>query len=253
MRIASLILPMALLCWVQLPGQTAAELVARNLDARGGIENIKAIKTLRITGRLQQGSFTARITRTSMAPNLLRDTFTVQGMSQIDSYDGSSGWKISPFEGRKDPELLGERELRNISEEADFYGPLVDYARKDNRIEYLGHDTVDGDDVYRLKVTLANGDIVYYYLDPDTYLEIRVEKIEFVGGAVHELVTNLGSYKKVAGVYFPFSMEAGSLQDEPNNLTKITVEKMEANITVDPAIFTMPAQPKTPASPGGGY
>ena len=34
---------------------------------------------------------------------------------------------------------------------------------------------VDGDDALRLKVTLKNGDIIYYYLDPDTFLEIRKE------------------------------------------------------------------------------
>jgi hypothetical protein len=188
-----------------------------------------------------------------MAPNLLRDTFTIQGMSRIESYDGSSGWKISPFSGRKDPELLGERELRSISEEADFYGPLVDYTIKDNRVEYLGHETVDGDDVYRLKVTLANGDIVYYYLDPDTYLEIRIEKMEFIRAAVHETVTNLGSYKKVAGVYFPFSMEAGDMQDDPSGFSKIAVEKIEANVPVDPTLFKMPVQAKAPARPEGGF
>jgi len=236
-----------LACPMMLVGQTAAELVAKNLEARGGVEKIKAIKTLKMTARLQQGAFTAQITRTAMTPNLVRDTVTIQGMSEIESYDGSSGWKISPFEGRKDPELMGERELRSITEDADFYGPLVDYATKDNRIEYLGHETVDGDDVYRLKVTLANGDIVYYYLDPDTYLEIRTEKMQFVRGEVNESVMNLGSYKKVAGVYFPFAMEQGGKQDDPSNFAKITIEKIEANVTVDPAQFKMPVTKPAPA------
>ena len=185
-----------------------------------------------------------------MAPNMVRDSFTIQGMSQIQSFDGSSGWQISPFQGRKDPELLGERQLREITEEADFYGPLVDYSTKDNRIEYLGRDTVDGDDVYRLKVTLANGDIIYYYLDPDTYLEIRTEKMQFVQGAVHESVTNLGSYKKVSGVYFPFSLEMGNPKEDPSSYGKVTLEKIEANVPVDPADFKMPTAGNT--TPAGG-
>jgi hypothetical protein len=230
--------------------QTAAELVAKNLQARGGIDQIKAIKTLRMTGKMQMGGFVAKVTRTSMAPNMVRDALTIQGMSEIMAYDGSTGWKISPFQGRKDPELLGEEELRDITEEADFYGPLVDYTTKDNRIEYLGHDTVDGDDVYRLKVTLANGDIIYYYLDPDTYLEIRTQKMEFVRGAVHETVTNLGSYKKVDGVYFPFSMEMGGPNDDANSLSKVTVEKIEANVPVDRGEFKMP--PVTSPAPNSG-
>ena len=53
---------------------------------------------------------------------------------------------------------------------------FVDYQQKGNKVEYLGHDTVDGDDALRLKVTLKNGDIIYYLLDPDTFLEIRTER-----------------------------------------------------------------------------
>jgi hypothetical protein len=233
-----------------LAGQTADELVAKNLEARGGSAAIKAIKSLRMTGRVQQpGGFTARISRTSMAPNLLRQTVTIQGMTQIEAYDGSSGWRLSPFEGRRDPELLGENQLRGFVEDADFYGPLVDYRTKDNRVEYLGHDTVDGDDAYRLKVTLANGDILYYYLDPDTYLEIRIEKMEFVRGTVIESVTNLGSYKKVAGVYFPYSMEFGGARQDPGDFTKVTLDKIEANVEVDPTLFQMPGA--NAAAPSG--
>lgn len=231
---------LALACPAFLPAQTAEDLVAKNLRARGGIEKIKAIKTLRLSGRVQRGGFTAQVLLISKAPNLLRQEFTVQGMSQIEAVNGPAGWKISPFEGRKDPEKLGEDELRPLMEDADFYGPLVDYNTKDNKVEYLGHDTVDGDDVYRLKVTLANGDFIYYYLDPDTYLEIRTERVVHVRGAVQETLANLGSYKLVNGVYFPFSLELGSKQS-PGDLTKILVEKYEANIPVEDYLFQMPA------------
>src|SRR5690349_18910035 len=144
-------------------GQTAEELVKRNLDAKGGVEKIKAIRTLRMSGKLQQGSFTAEIGEDAMAPNLLRQNFTIQGMTAVQAYDGKIGWKISPFEGRKDAQLVGEEELRDLVEDADLYGPLVDYQAHGNKVEYIGHDTVDGDDVYRLKVTLKNGDFYYYY------------------------------------------------------------------------------------------
>jgi len=200
-----------------LSAQTAEELVDRNLQAKGGVEKIKAIRTLRVTGKLQQGGFTAQVATDSMAPNLLRQNFTIQGMTEIQAYDGNIGWKISPFEGRKDPQLLGEEELRQIVEDANFYGPLVDYRAQGNKIEYIGKETVDGDDVHRLKVTLKNGDIYYYYLDPETFLEIRTEKVQFIRGAVRESVIECGSYKLVAGVYMPFTYEVGSKQNPGNN------------------------------------
>jgi hypothetical protein len=226
-----------------LSGQTAEELVAKNILAHGGVEKIKSIKTLRMTGRLQSGSFQAQVGQDNMAPDLTRQTFTVQGMTEIEAYDGSVGWKISPFEGRKDPELLGEDELRPLIEEADFYGALVDYQAKGNRVEYLGHDSVDGDDAHKLKVTLKNGDIVYYYLDPETFLEIRVENVRFIRGAVRESFHEPGSYKLVGGVYYPFSLESGN-KLQPGNTVRITIDKIEVNVPLDKKEFQMPEPPK---------
>jgi hypothetical protein len=232
-------------------GQTADELVAKNIEAHGGLDKIKAIKSLRMTGRFQQGDFSAQVAQFAKAPNDVRETFSLQGMTQVQAYDGTTGWQISPFQGRKEPELLGEDDMRDIVEDADFYGPLVDAKEKGNTIEYLGHTTVDGDDAYRLKVTLKNGDIIYYYLDPDTYLEIRVERQQFIRGAVRESVTNLGSYKLVNGVYFPFSVESGQKRN-PNSFSQVTYEKIEANVPLEDTMFQMPAAPAastTPAKP----
>jgi hypothetical protein len=217
---------------------TADDLVAKNLEAKGGLAKIKAIKSLRMTGRLQQGAFTAVVGQEARAPNLLRLMFTVQNMTQIQAYDGSVGWQISPFGGRKDPELLGEDDLRDLVEQADFYGPLVDAKEKGNTIESLGTDVVDGDEVHRLKVTLKNGDIVYYYLDPDSYLEIRTETQQFIRGSVRERVTELGSYKPVNGVYFPFAIETGPKRN-PDAAAKITFEKIEANVDIPDRDFRM--------------
>lgn len=242
MRAALSILLLLTWCAAPAAAQTAEELVAKNTEAKGGIAKIKAIKTLRMTGRLQQGDFTAVVGQESKAPDLLRGTFTIQNMTQIQAYDGKVGWQISPFAGRKDPELLGEDDMRDLTEAADFYGPLIDYREKGHTVEYLGHDTVDGDDVYRLKVTLKNGDIVYYFLDPDTYLEIRTETQQFIRGSVRERVTELGSYKLVNGVYLPFSVETGPKRN-PDARSKITYDKIEANVDLADADFKMRPRP----------
>lgn len=231
-----------------LTAQTADDLVAKNIQAKGGIEKIKAIHSLRTTGKLQAGSQMLLVQSDTMAPNLVRQMVTIQGMTQIQAFDGARGWQISPFQGRKDPEGLGEDDTRDLQDDADFYGPLVDYQSKGNTVEYLGHDTVDGDDAYRLKITLKNGDIFYYFLDPDTYLEIRTEKQEFIRGSVRESFNEYGSYKKVNGVYYPFSIESGSKQS-PNDRAKITIEKIEANVPLDISEFKMPV-PKAPSPEG---
>ncbi len=141
---------------------------------------------------------------------------------------------------------MGEDQLHGMIEEADFDGPLVDYKTKGNTVEYLGHDQVDGDDVYKLKVTLKNGDIFYYYLDPDTYLEILVEKQIFIRGSVRESATEYGSYKPVNGVMYAFSQATGSKND-PDNRAKINVKKIEVNVPIDDSKFKMPGTPEKKA------
>ena len=222
--------------------QTAEELVAKNLQAKGGVEKIKAIKSVKLTGNFENGGFKATVGTINKRPDLVKESFSLQGMTQVQAYDGSKGWQISPFSGRRDPELLGEDDVRGLAEDADFDGPLVDAAAKGNKIEYLGKDQVDGDDAYKLKVTLKNGDIFYYYLDPDTYIEIQIEKQQFIRGSVRESVTSLGSYKPVNGVMYPFSMESGP-KNNPNARGKITVTKLEVNVPVEDNEFKMPAAP----------
>ncbi|HYA63238.1 MAG TPA: hypothetical protein VED66_08535 [Candidatus Sulfotelmatobacter sp.] len=226
--------------------QTADELVGKNLQARGGVEKIKAVQTYRSVGRLTGGgrrAVVATVTLERMRPNLLRSGFTLQAMTRVRAYDGSTGWQIQPFRGNKEPQLMGEDDARDLSIDADIDGPLLDYKEKGNTVEYLGHDVVDGDDALRLKVTLKDGDIIYYYLDPDTYLEIRKETQQFIRGAVKENVIDLGSYKPVAGVMYPFSLSFGPKND-PSSWATVTVDKIEINSGVERSEFAVPASLK---------
>jgi hypothetical protein len=247
-RAATLVLAISCLATASY-SQTADELIAKNIQAKGGMEKIKAIKTIRMTGKFEVNGFTAAVMEENQRPNLVRETFTLQGMTAVQAYDGSAGWQIQPFGGKKTPELMGEDDTRDLLLDADFDGPLVDYKEKGNTVEYLGHDTVDGDDALRLKVTLKNGDIVYYYLDPDTFLEIRKEVQQFIRGSIRERVFSYGSYKPVDGVMYPFSIAQGTMSHPDDQTT--TVRKMEANIPIDPADFMLPPSLKTEEKKSG--
>jgi hypothetical protein len=250
MRYASILLIAVCCLAVNSRSQTADELIAKNVEARGGMEKMKAIKTMRMTGKFEgEGGFTASIGQENERPNLVRETFLLQGMTAVQAYDGSTGWQIQPFGGKKDPELMGEDDLRDLLLDADFDGPLVDYKDKGSTVEYLGHDVVDGDDALRLKITLKNSDIIYDYLDPDTFIEIRREIQQFIRGSQRDRVVGLGSYKPVAGVMYPFSISSGP-KNHPDAQT-VTVQKMEANVTIDPADFMLPASLRTEEKKSG--
>lgn len=243
MRHAVIVLAVVSCLSVLAYGQSADELVNKNIQAKGGLDKMKAIKSVRITGKLNGGGgFTAATGQENQRPNLVRETFSLQGMTAVTAYDGATGWQIQPFGGHKDPEFMGEDDLKDLLLDADFDGPLVDYKEKGNTVEFLGHDVVDGDDALRLKVTLKDGDIIYYFLDPDTFLEIRKEVQEFIRGSVRESVVELGSYKPVAGVMFPFSIAQGSKANPEQQTT--TIEKVEVNVPIDPKDFAVPASLK---------
>jgi len=92
--------------------QTAEELVAKNIQAKGGLEKLRAIQSVRMSGTQDNDGFKAAVAQENKRPNLVRETFALQGMTSIQAYDGSSGWQVRPFGGRKDPELMGEEDLR---------------------------------------------------------------------------------------------------------------------------------------------
>ena len=220
--------------------QTVDELVAKNIEAKGGLDKIKAVKTRRITGRAEQSDGPPlNVVIENERPDEIRQDITIAGMTMVQAYDGKAGWTIQPFSGRKDPQYMGEDDLRDLTIDADIDGPLVDYKAKGNIVEFMGHDTVDGDDALRLKVTLKNGDIEYFDLDPDTYLEIRRESQEFIRGSVKEQVTEYGSYKPVADVMYPFSMAIWPKSDPTQALT-VTIDKVEVNVPLAESVFVVP-------------
>ena len=222
--------------------QTADEIVAKYVQKIGGMEKLQAIKSMRSTGKFTGGGgFEARVVGENKRPNLVRQEFSLQGLTAINAYDGKNGWKINPFSGKKDSETLGEEELKQIVEDSDFDGPLVNYAAKGNKVEFVGKEEYEGSDVFKLKVTLANGTVKYYFLDTDYYVPIKIETKQINRGTEYESETVLGDYKEAGGVYFPFSVESGAKGSQ--NKSSVTIEKIEVNIPLDDARFAMPKKP----------
>src|ERR687884_486427 len=121
--------------------QTADEIIAKYIKTVGGMEKIQAVRSLRRTGKFTGGGgFEAKVVQENKRPNKVREEFSIQGMTGINAYDGKTGWKIEPWQGKKDPEALSEEEMRSIVEDADFDDPLVNYAAKGNKVELVGTD-----------------------------------------------------------------------------------------------------------------
>src|ERR1700745_1899813 len=117
---------------------TVDELIAKNIEAKGGATALNNLQTLRSTGKLLvpvQGQIELGYLQTEKRPDQVRTEASLQGMTQIQAYDGKDGWRISPFFGRKDPERMSADDVKALVEDAEIDGPLVDWQAKGNAVE----------------------------------------------------------------------------------------------------------------------
>jgi len=228
--------------------QTVDEIIAKNVEARGGMKTLKAASTVRMTGRMTVGpGLEAPFVIEQKRPDRMRLDITFQGMTGTQAYDGTSAWMVMPFMGKKDPEALPAEETKTFEEQADFDGVLVDYKAKGHAVELAGKEPVEGTDAYKLKVTLKNGDVRYVYLDSEYFLEIRTEGTRTMRGTPIDFESSVGDYKDVNGLMMPHAIESGA-KGMPQK-QKMTISKIELNPSLDDARFAMPAPAPAPAAP----
>src|SRR5512139_1996039 len=233
-----------LLAVTQVHALTAAELVAKNIEAKGGAAALQAVKSLRREGRLivNGGQFVLDLRETKQRPESIRTEVSMQGLSQVQAYDGKEGWRIDPFGGRKDPERMPADDVREYAEDASIDGVLADAAAAKLPIEYLGTEDIDGTQAHKLKVTRKDGGVQYVFLDPDYFLEIRVESQRTVRGVKRTAVTEYGNYEKVDGVFWPLSIEAG-IKGE-GDPSKFEYRTAVVNPEIEPDYFSFPTAAK---------
>jgi hypothetical protein len=236
---------MAILMAISAPAAlayTADELAVKNVEAKGGIDKLNAIQSLRLSGKVlvNGGALELGFVALVKRPGAIRYEALLQGLTQVQAYDGVQAWQINPFQGRKDPEKLSTDDAKGLGEDAaDFAGPLVDYKAKGYTLDYLGTEDVDGTQAHKLRVTRPNGDLTYVYLDPDYFLEIRTLNRRIEHGVPHETITDYGDYEKVNGIYLPFALESGPKGSTDRQ--KVQFEKAEANVPAADALFQFPA------------
>ena len=111
--------------------QSLDEIIAKHIEARGGKAKMDTVKTARASGRMSVGpGMEAPFSIFWKTPTMVRMEFTIQGMTGIQAYDGTTGWSLMPFMGKTEPEKMSDEDMQNIIEIADWEGPLVDWKAK---------------------------------------------------------------------------------------------------------------------------
>jgi len=216
---------------------TVDEVVGKHIEARGGLEKIHAISTMRITGKFLGDGMEIPFDATWKRPNLMRINMTVQGARFDKAYDGQVVWVINPFSGSNAPQKDSEFEQKTFPLHADMDGLLVDWKDKGYRVESLGKDEVEGTEVLHLRVDTHQEVKVDLYLDTEFFLIIKMTYVATQDESEWEVDMYYSDFKEVNGVVFPHLYEVRS---GGQTAEQYMFDTFEFGMEVDDTIFAMP-------------
>jgi len=222
-----------LVAGLRASSQTVDELIARNLESKGGLARMRAIQTMKQTRRMNLQGMESPVVVYAKRPNMVRQEIAAGGRTVVMAYDGVTPWIVNPHTGANAPIQVTGPQADAIRQDSDFDGPLVDYREKGLTIELVGVETLGTAKAHHLKVTTKKGLVQHYYLDETTALEVKLVTETDTGTIEQEL----SDYREVEGIKIPFVIRTfanGVKQGETR------LEKVEFNVKIDDAIFRMP-------------
>jgi hypothetical protein len=257
---------------------SVAQIVERNVQARGGLSAWKRIQTMSMSGQLDAGKQRSDGGRVAMLdraqakaqakaevrtavfgkgdkesakviqlpfrmdlerPLKSRLEIPFQGDTAVQVYDGTTGWKLRPFLGRHQVEPYSADELKAASEQQALDGPLADYAAKGTQVTLDGTKLVDGRHAYKLKLTLKNGDVRHLWIDAQSFLDVKIDGTpRRLDGKLHTVFTYFRDYKAVDGLMIAHQLE--TTVDGMPGAQRILIEKVALNPPLETSRFNKP-------------
>ena len=220
------------------PLPTVDDIIAKNLQAKGGAAKWQSMKSVKMTGKMTAQGTEMPLTVYAMRPNFNRQEITMAAGKAIQAFDGTTAWVVNPMLGIETPQAVPGPAAELAKNSADFDGALINYKAKGNDIELVGKEQLEGKDVYHLKVTTKGGPVQHYLLDADSGIELRMSaEVELGGGQKQTLTTAMSNYKQVDGIMIPHTVTqtAGG-----RTLLQWTITTVEFNAVPDDSIFRLP-------------
>lgn len=231
---------------------TAAQIVDKNVAARGGLAAWRAVESMSMTGDMDLGGKTdakAPYTMSLQRPHKSRLEIRFQNQTAVQTYDGKQGWKYRPYLGRTEAELLTAAELKSEEATDELDGALVDAARKGTKVELQGVEKVEGKEAYKLRLTKSGGASRNVWVDASTFLELKIDgEPRKLDGRPHKVAVFYRDYKTVGGLNIPHTLETAV--DGVKQTRKIVVKSVTLNPKLDEALFRKP-QASAPAADSG--
>jgi len=230
--ISCIVLPAA------VSAQTAAEIIKKNIAAKGGEEKLRGIQSITRKGviTLVSSKMTFPVTSVRQRPNLLRSETLFQNKKMIDGYDGTTAWAISPMLGGKGEKAvkMPAGDAQALIEEAQFDHPFL--RPDDYEITLVGSDSYLGEDVFVLKLSRSKVNFDYYFINSETWLEMKKVSTRVIKGKTIETTSRYKDYKNVNGILVAHRTESRGVQRSQFEITSIVFNKKYSS-----AYFAMPS------------
>ncbi|MGH2647362.1 MAG: outer membrane lipoprotein-sorting protein [Ginsengibacter sp.] len=218
-------------------GQTVDDIIDQYITARGGKDNLTSIKSIYFEGTRQMMGNEVEVKVTKVDGKLNRVDFEIGGNTGYTIITPDKGWTYLPMRSDKAEEIPADR-LKNMQDQLDIAGPLIDYAAKGYKATLLGKDTINSKEAWKIQLTNGAGKDETFYIDTKTNLLIQTRQTMQGNGrnnnGPNEVITDFSDYKDVNGVMFPQTV---TTEGTGMGSGSMTFEKIEINQPVDEKLY----------------
>lgn len=228
------------------PHLTAKEIVAKNVKARGGLDAWRKVKTMVSIGHLETGNPSAPrvpFVMQQARPNKSRFEVHVHEKTSVRIFNGVEGWKLRPSRGvGSEPVAYTAEEIGAARDGPGIDGPLIDYQAKGIGIDFDGLDELAGKKAYRLVVKLPSGAIRRWWIDAESFLDVRYERESRTAtGQAATVTVSFANYKSVDGLQIPHSITTG--RESGKEMEAMRIEQIFLNRPISDNVFSQPRAP----------
>jgi outer membrane lipoprotein-sorting protein len=218
---------------------TVDEIVARNLAARGGIEKLRELTSVKLTGTITAQGMSVPMTTWAKRPGVMRQEMRFQDKKVVSAYNGTTAWVMDERRGGIPQELSGPA-LAMAREDADFDPLLLDWQQKGHKVTLVGIEKLDGKPAYDLEIVTKAGKIQHYFIDVTTGLEKRTTMVMEQEGLKAKVAIDFSDYREVDGVTVPFASRQ-SLNG--TTMRQVTIDSVSFNEPLPDSLFEKPVKP----------
>jgi outer membrane lipoprotein-sorting protein len=240
-KLRTLFVAIILMAVAPMTAQTADEILNNYFENTGGIAAWNSLQGAKMVGSANAQGMEIPIEMYQMkdGKQLLKINIQGQEMTQY-SFDGETMWTtnfMTMLPEKSDAETT-ENMKKNVG---DFPSPFLNYTEKGYTVEYLGKETKEGTETFKLKLTqkpvMVDGKeeptVSFHYFETENYVPIMSESQIPSGPQKGQMsVSNFSDYQEVDGLYFPFSISM--------NGQGITMKEIVLNPETDAAMFAFP-------------